>query len=385
MTWPELCGVLEVPLETPPGELLAAWDRRRSEIGAALTGGGQAKPVKMRLRDELRNLEAAADIAPALRQAAEIDGYLAEFAAEAAKPAPIRGVLQLCLERARAILPDLAVRDIRFACEKRLAEASERLAAATAAPTGAPGSILELAALPSPATPRRPPALIRLVARPHFTLGRSEESSFPARFQPETEETRQRTSTISRINTTLFLRGQQIWVQDGQLCPDGAVRPSLNGTLLDNRPLARAAPLNLAGESRLQLGQYGYDVRAVWLPPAAPAGPAMQPAGPPAPPKQPGGCIRFTAAAGSSVTAIWILTDAAFGSGPGVAIRLDRSLPAMAWRFHLWRDRFWLEAPRAPSGVLNLDGRPRAAGEILELQPPHELNLGPHQFRLRFL
>jgi hypothetical protein len=222
-----------------------------------------------------------------------------------------------------------------------------------------------------------------MVARPHFTLGRLESADYPVRYLPETEDNRRKTSTISRINATLFLRGRQIWVQDGQMAEDGSSQPSRNGTVVDDERLLRAAaPLDLSTDRRIRLGQFGFEVRAVWLPPGAPRGSGAQPA---APSGGPGGCIRFfpPPPEAASVILIWILSSAGLGSGPGAAIRLGQSFPAIAARIHHGSGRFWLETPPAPKSVLSLDGRPLAAGEFVSLQAAHQLRLGPLKYSLR--
>jgi hypothetical protein len=400
----ELCAQLQAPVDTAPGELVAAWERRRADLAAALAQGENAKPVKLRLQQELRRCEEGAGVVAQLRVAADVAKYLAELEAERAKPAPARAMLRLCLDKARPLLNELPEGELRFGWEKRWASAEESLAAKQPplavvprpeAPTGAgAGTILELRPLEIEGTLRRSAPTVRIVARTHFTLGRKGSADFTTQFWPESEENRQKTSTISRINTTLFLRGRQVCIQDGQIGDDGAAIPSKNGTIVDDQRIGAATVLNFAKERRLKLGQCLFEVRALQFPATSAESPWTERPNPascarqtPALPDRPSGCIRFWPASlrHAPVIGIWIFSEVALGSGAGAAVMLDRSLPAVAGRIHYFDGGFWLGVPDDGKSVVTLDRRRRSAGDIVPLQAGHELRLGEIGFDVNLL
>jgi hypothetical protein len=393
----ELCEQLKAPADTAPGELVAAWEKRRSDLATALAQEGNAKPVKLRLQQELRRCEEGAGVAAQLRVAAEVARYLAELEAERARPAPSRAALRLCLDKAKALLKELPEGELRFEWERRSASAEESLAAfpRPEAPTGAgAGTVLELRPLGIEGTLRRIAPTVRIVARTHFTLGRKGSADLTTQFWPESEENRQKTSTISRINTTLFLRGRQICIQDGQIGEDGAAIPSKNGTIVDDQRIGAATVLNFAKERRLKLGQCLFEVRALQLPATSAESPwAERPQTAPsvrqAPglPDRPSGCIRFRPAnlSPAPMFGIWIFSEVVLGSGAGAAVTLDRSLPAVAGRIQYFDGGFWLEVPDDGKSVVTLDRRRRSAGDIVPLQSGHELRLGEVGFEVKLL
>ncbi len=402
----EFCAQLKAPVDTAPGELVAAWERRCSELAAALTREANAKPVKLRLQQELRRCEEGAAVAAQLRVAAQIARCLAEMEAERAKPAPARAALRLCLDKAKPLLHELPEGELRFEWEKRWASAEESLAAsqqpgavsprpeAPPAARGGMGIVLELRPLEIAGTLRRLAPTVRIVARPRFTLGRKGSADFTTQFWPESAENRQKTSTISRINTTLFLRGSQVCVQDGQIGEDGAAIPSKNGTIVDDQRIGAATILNFAKERRLKLGQCFFEVRALQFPAMVAESPwterpktASSTRPEPAPPDRPSGCIRFWPARLPPVPifVIWIFSEIALGSGATAAVMLDRSLPAVAGRIHYFDGGFWLKVPDDGKSVVTLDRRPRSAGDIVPLQTVHELRFGEIGFDVRLL
>jgi hypothetical protein len=360
MTRRELCEELQAPAETPPGPLAAAWERRRSDLLAAASADGNAKPVKMRLRRELSRLDEGAAIARQLRVAADIARYLDDAEAEWAGPAPRRSVIRLCLDRARPLFADLADPELRYDWEKRLAAEDERLAAEPPAPRGpALGTVLDLI----PARPRAAQPAVRMVARPTFTLGRQAAADLTTRFGPETEENRRRTSTISRINTTLFMRGGQIYAQDGGIEPDGNRRPSRNGTVADDQRLTGEIPLGFDREHRLKLGQYFFEVSAVRLE----------------------GCARFlpVSSPAAPIAGVWVFSEATLGSSADAAVVLECRVPPVAARIQYRDAEFWLSVAQGGDGVVTLDRRSCAAGEVVPLQAAHELRVGDALYTLQ--
>jgi hypothetical protein len=221
-----------------------------------------------------------------------------------------------------------------------------------------------------------PPAL-RFLARPAVTLGRRSDADLLTRFLPETDESKARSATISRLNATLTASGGQIWLRDGAADPaDGSWRPSTNGTTLDDRPVTGPVALELAGERRIRLGQFGFEVRAKRL---APPGPQAL-----------SGCVRLSAHPGGGAAPaflLWVLTDCAFGSGPDCApLAFTAPLPEFAARLHYRNGRFWLETPpkpRGPHAAVCLDGKRRPAGDIAALRSGHRLTLGHNEYEIR--
>jgi hypothetical protein len=358
MTRLELCEELRAPAETPPGPLAAAWEQRRLDLLAAASADGNARPVKMRLRRELSRLDEAAAIARQLRVAGEIGRYLDDVDAEWASPAPRRSVMRLCIDKARPLLADLVDPELHYEWEKRMAAAAERLAAEP--PRGpAPGTVLELI----PASPDMMLPAVRLVARPTFTLGRQAGADLTTRFGPETEENRRKTSTISRINTTLFVRAGQIYAQDGGMEPDGTRRPSLNGTLADDQRLTGAVPLDFTREHHLKLGQFLFEVSAVRL----------------------GGCARFlpVSSPAAPIAGVWLFSEATLGSSLDAAVVLECGAPPLAARIQYRDTGFWLSVPHDGESVVTLDRQRREAGEAVPLQAAHELEVGDAKFILQ--
>ena len=516
MTREELCGLLQLPPETPPAELIQSRTRRLAEIDAALREPELPKPVKLKLVQDAALLQSAVDLIAELEIISHVESYLAEIADEFAKPNAVRGVIRLCLGKLKPLLAEVKDEAIRFRFEKQVIAIEERLARLTepSEPPVAPvasanvrsridgyfaeveaelakpepgrgvirlclgrlkplvGEIQDetvrfnyekhlvqiedrmglrvstapffFAKPPAPGTPaaeeamaeprragqaprsappprssaapssgpargtllvlspqrgdgggsRQPPGPIQFVARSRFLLGRRRASvDFATLFLPENDENRRKNETISRVNTTLFIKDNQIWVQDGETQPDGKVKPSTNGTVLDGQPVTVAKAFSFAKERRLKLGQQNYELAVLHLPAAAPGGPPIA-TGPATLSTQPTqvvsarltGCVRFlpVTCREAPVLAVWLFTDAAVGSDPQSAVRLDLAgLAPAAARFHHWQDGFWLEFPAGGKSRLVLDGRQLTAGEAVPLQATHVLRLGELAYDLR--
>jgi len=169
--------------------------------------------------------------------------------------------------------------------------------------------------------PPGPP--IHLVARPRFVLGRRLESvDFAAFFFPDNPENRQKTMVISRVNTTLFLKGNQILVQDGEMVEESKFKASMNGTIIDGHTITTAVPIDFTKERRLWLGQSGYELTVVHMPAVAPGGPLIPPTATFSTQptrvlsQRPLGCLRFRSVSCSEVRvdAVWMFSEAVIGS-----------------------------------------------------------------------
>ena len=256
-----------------------------------------------------------------------------------------------------------------------------------------PGTFLQLLPRPAEGTGRPSGPPIHFVARPRFVLGRRLAAvDFAACFLPENPGNRQKTETISRVNTTLFLKGNQILLQDGEIVDEGKFKASTNGTILDGQAVTTAVPVDFTRERRLKLGQSDYELAVVQLPAVAPGGPLTPPTATLSTQptlilsQRPLGCLRFrpVSCRDVRVAAVWMFSEAVVGSGAQSAVMLDvPGVPPVAARFHHWREGFWLEVSVEGKSVITLDDRQRAAGDVVPLQPHHQLRIGDLSYDLR--
>ena len=258
-----------------------------------------------------------------------------------------------------------------------------------------PGVLLQLLPQPAGGPGPQPGPPVHFVARPKFTLGRRLASvDFVACFFPDNPENRQKTETISRVNTTLSLKGNQILLQDGEILADGKSKASTNGTILDGQAVTAVVPVDFTKECRLKLGQSGYELAVVQLPAVAPGGPLTPLAATMSTqptlvlPQRPLGCLRFRPVSCREVRvmAVWMFSEAVVGSGAQSAVVLEGpGVPPLAVRFHHWREGFWLEVPVEGKSVITLDGRLRAAGDVVPLQALHQLRIADLGFEVRVI
>jgi hypothetical protein len=254
------------------------------------------------------------------------------------------------------------------------------------------GSLLKLVPPPPKGAGSQAGPPIHLVARPRFVLGRRLESvDFAACFFPDNPENRQKTMVISRVNTTLFLKGNQILVQDGELVEESKFKASMNGTVIDGKSITTAVSIDFTKERRLWLGQSGYELAVVQLPAVAPGGPLIPPTATLSTQptmllsQRPLGCLRFRPVSCREVrvAAVWMFSEAAVGADAQSAVILEGpGIPPLAARFHHWKDGFWLEVPLEGKSVVTLDGRQRAPGDVVPLQALHQLGIGLLNYEL---
>ena len=432
MTRQEFAELLGLPPDATSGDLVRARTARIGELQAELAQDGLSKPIKIKLTLELAELESGSthQLVGQLEVLARAESFVADINAELAKPKEqwTRGVIELLCKKLEALLPTVPDESSRLAFEKCLVGVREKIAVATrpppstlpptvrsidkgpkpVAPAVAPpraavgkkpatGSQLEMIPKTAEGTLHRASPPIHLVARPRFVLGRQRTKvDFVSWFLPETPANQQKTDTISRVNTTLLLKGTQIWVHDGEALEGGAKKPSVS-TIIDGVALTtEPRQLNFTKERDIRLGQAGYQLKALHLPPAYPAGPpgAMAASTDTASaqatvvlPQRPQGCLRFQSVSCKEVVveAVWLFSEASLGSGPNCAVVLAAAgLPPVALRVFCWQGGFWLEVPRELTGLpAELDGQPLQPGTACALQTAHQLRLGSLQYELK--
>ena len=347
---------------------------------------------------------------------ARLESYFSEISAERGKPVPSRGVVRLWLQKIGTLLEQLPDDAAHLACEKRVVEIEywldgsqppwpkagkvepPRTQPAPDKPPQkpVPGTLLQLLPKAADGTLRSTGSPIHFVVRPRFILGRHRlKADFVTRFLPANPANDQKTETISRVNTTLLVKGSLLWVHDGEIMPDGKIKPSA-GTMVDGQALTTTPlQLNFAKERRFKLGQSGFELSALHLPAVAPEGPvgsvkavddtdASQATV--VLPSRPFGCMRFRGVSSREVDihAVWLFSDATIGADPGCAVTLDGAgLPAVALHIHHWEQGFWLVVPDRGKSKVLIDGKPLASGEVCALQGAHQLILGTMHYELK--
>lgn len=350
---------------------------------------------------------------PPLDVPARLGSYFAEISTERAKPVPARGVVRLWLQKIGTLIEQLPDDSVRLGYEKRVVEIEywldgsqppwPKAAKAEPKPAGRPqpaqqpvaGTLLQLLPKATAGTLRRIGAPIHFVARPRFILGRQRSKvDFLTWFLPATPANQQKTDSISRVNTTLFVKNTHLWIQDGEVLEEGKTKPSV-GTVVDGQTLTTAPlQLNFSKERVLKLGLPGYELRVLHLPAVAPEGPQTGPDAREATsseatvrlPAGPFGCVRFQSVSCKEVEvlAVWLFSEAALGAEAGCAVVLEGAgLPPVALRVHYWEHGFWLVVPGTGKSKVALDGQPLEGGSVHALQAAHQLTLGSLQYELK--
>ncbi len=355
-----------------------------------------------------------------------LEGYFRQIEPEAGKSQPSFGRAKIWLEKIEQLIEQIPDPDKRFAFEERVVEIKYRLKGESRAPwsgdtsrrtnpiapplppspsrpvsppgaaTPAAGLVLEFKPRAEEGTLRKPGAPIVFVARPRFVIGRQRnKADFVAWFLPESPANQLKTDSISRVNTTFQCKGAQLWVQDGEILPDGQAKPSA-GSFIDGHALeAKPLQLNFTKERRLRVGQAGYEISVLQLPATLPA---------PSPAAaadmentasaqatvmltaKPTGCVRFHSVSCREVVthAVWIFTHAAIGAGPENAVVLEgAALPSVALHVFHAQGGFWLGVPAASPCKVQVDGATLTAESARPLGPLQVLRLGALQFDLK--
>jgi hypothetical protein len=241
--------------------------------------------------------------------------------------------------------------------------------------TVSPGTLchFEPADGPSPAVP------FRLVARTQFRLGRARaEADFVAWVFPRNEANDERSKRVSKINALLEARADGLHIRDNA---------SSNGSALDGHPLD-AAGTALERRGRVMLGG-AVEIDIARFDSGRPGEPPVanhrQWNGPGQPAVPARGAVRCEVLAETSqpLNAVWLLTDAAFGTSRSNPVIFDwPELAEIQGRFHHYRGCFWIEN-LAEGGLVRVDQHTLRPGDLVPLATGQQIRLGSRMFRVR--
>jgi hypothetical protein len=220
---------------------------------------------------------------------------------------------------------------------------------------------------------------LRLVSRPQFRLGRARaEADFVSWVLPRNPSNDEKSLRVSKVHAIAEATTAGIVLRDNA---------SANGTLFDGVPLDENGT-SLPRQGRLLLAG-AMEVDFDRLAPGLEKGPAITNdrswSGPAAQSPLQRGAVRFEVAAKEPQppNALWLLSDAAFGTNRSNAICLaDDQLAEVQGRFHHHRGCFWIET-LADNSAVQLDRMTLRPGEIAPLATGMQLRLGSHTWRLK--
>lgn len=229
------------------------------------------------------------------------------------------------------------------------------------------------------AGPEAPVLPLRLVARPQFRLGRARaEADFISWVLPRNTSNDEKSLRVSKVHAIAEATTAGIVVRDNA---------SANGTLFDGVPLDENGT-SLPRQGRLLLAG-AVEVDFDRIAPGLEKGPAITNdrnwSGPAAQTPLQRGAVRFEVVAKDAqpLNALWLLSDASFGTNRSNAICLaDNQLAEVQGRFHHHRGCFWLET-LADNSAVQLDRMTLRPGEIAPLATGMQLRLGGHTWRLK--
>ncbi|MEA3207408.1 MAG: hypothetical protein QOE70_465 [Chthoniobacter sp.] len=253
-----------------------------------------------------------------------------------------------------------------------------RIPPARGAP-GTPARVLKLVPANS-ATPA-----IHLIAQPKFKLGRSlSHADFVARFLPETSASDDLTNQISRTHALAECNGGRLFLRDGN-----GDAPSVNGTNLDDEPLASHPPTPLRNRVLLALGGV-YSLEVIPLVAESPTALVIPESvhwpGPPPPAPPLGGAVFFIPARGQPPLrhAVWLFSEAGFGlDGSHRVIWDTRGVGRSPASLHHHLGCFWLSNHALPHDVLEVAGTPLAREQIAPLVAGQGLRIGALHFTVQ--
>ena len=236
---------------------------------------------------------------------------------------------------------------------------------------------------------------IHLVARDEFRIGRTRSTSdHLAWFWPRSSENDARTNRLSRnVHARLLRSGGRLVVFDNGSTHGTAWNGMPVPTFLATASRGDSAPVPVCGE----VTQIGFDTRGILTLGAeyrievSPYPSGIQRtrivneglwAGPADDERTPGGAVRFLPVTSEPALhqAVWILTDATFGSGFENPVRLESSgLDPVAGRIHYYRNHFWIETFHAGDTV-EIDGWTVAPGDLVPLCAGQTVRFGSVEY-----
>ncbi len=237
-----------------------------------------------------------------------------------------------------------------------------------------------LALILTPEDPTTP--TIQLIARPHFTIGRSFQSAdFITRFLPDSAANSALTDRLSRIHVVGENVGGRLLLRDGN-----GSSPSVNGSLLDGHLLSPDHPTVLHHRAILSLGHEYFLELIPLLHPAARTWPADSLAawpGTDAPPREPLGALVCEPRQGQPVLrrSVWLFSEIGFGTDSCGQLLWDtRGTGESPAAFHHYRGCFWLRNHSLASHAIGLGEIALAPEEVAPLVTGQTVRLGTMRF-----
>ena len=230
-------------------------------------------------------------------------------------------------------------------------------------------------------TPEDPAApAIHLIARPHFTIGRSLQSAdFITRFLPETAANNALTDRLSRVHLSGENVSGRLLLRDGN-----GSSPSVNGSLLDGHLLSPDHPAtlhhraiaSLGGDYFLELIPLLHPMPCEWPADVLAAWPGSDAA-----PREPLGALICEPRNGQPVIrhSVWLFTEIGFGLDALSRVVWDtRSGGESPAAFHHHRGCFWLRNHAAPA--LAIGAVALAPGQTAPLATGQTILLGTARY-----
>lgn len=220
---------------------------------------------------------------------------------------------------------------------------------------------------------------LRLVARPQFRLGRARaEADFVTWVLPRNTSNDEKSLRVSKVHAIAEATVTGIVLRDNA---------SANGTLFDGVPLDEHGT-SLPRQGRLLLAG-AVEVDFDRLAPGCENGLAISNdrnwSGPAVQTPLQRGAVRFEVVTPETQphNALWLLSDAAFGTNRSNALRFDDpQLAEVQGRFHHHRGCFWLET-LADNSAVQLDRLTLRPGEIAPLATGMQLRIGSQTWRVK--
>jgi len=218
---------------------------------------------------------------------------------------------------------------------------------------------------------------IHLVARSHFTIGRSLQSAdFITRFLPESAANNALTDRLSRIHAVGENVRGQLLVRDGS-----GSSPSVNGSVLDGHLLSPDHPTPILHRAILALGQEYFLELIPLLHPTPREWPGAP--GSDAPPSAPLGALVCEPRNGQPVIrrSAWLFSELGFGVDYCGRLGWDtRDAGESPAAFHFHRGSFWLRNRSLPDTSLTINATAVARDQVAPLSSSQTVRLGSTNF-----